>query len=193
MFWTFIHKTTISPLYLVCEVASWSYTYLYRALNCSLFARVLFHIFKHFFETGPADHLIIEHTLQCKQNSSWYHTQKVCYMAEFSRIDCLGGESSHLLHAPDLKGWSCSSICPDKMSSGGRLKGYSWICSFFTWFISRDVASLNWFGRWLLAFASPCWTVQLGIFHRPTTVAQAWQQWCSCAHCWSSPLCFLLP
>lgn len=63
------------------------------------------------------------------------------------------------------------------------------VCSFFTWLISRDVALLNWFAHWLLAFSSPRWTAQLGIYHTPTAVALDWQQQCRCALMVEAVLC----
>lgn len=47
-----------------------------------------------------------------------------------------------LSYLPHLKDWSCSSTCPDKMSLGGRLKGYSWICLQFLHLFHQQRSSI---------------------------------------------------
>lgn len=149
---------------------------------------VCFTYLKVFLEIGLAGHTT---DIPVWKNSSWYHTaysHKACYMAEFSRTACVDGESSHLPHARCQEGWSCSSTCPAEMGSCERLNLFavSWPDP-----AAEMLTLLSWFAHWLLLFTSPCWTVQLEIYHRPN--AWALEQWCSGAHGCCSPLCFLLP
>lgn len=166
--------------------------YLYRDLNCSLFRRVFFHIFTDFLSLdlqAIQPHNIIVQTNQVLIS----HTEYVTWLNSAEWTVLVGSPATcHMYHT--LKGGPLAAHALTRwVQMEDRKDIPEFFCIFFTWFISREVASLNWFVPCLLSLASPCWTLQLGIHHRHTAVEQAWQQWCSCAHGWRSPLCFLFP
>lgn len=127
-----------SYIYLITSI---SYTYLHRVLNCSLFASGLFHIFKDI----SWDWICHTTHIPVWTKQLIYHTacsHELCYMAEFSRMGCVGGEFNCLPHAPGQEGWSCSSTFPAEMGLCGRLKGYSWPCLQFLDLVHQQRCSI---------------------------------------------------